>query len=103
MQSHTWAAPIALVDGAPINLVPLPSDRKLCHLLSHQVDMEVPMTVTPHLDQIERKYRSLKDKISEARQHPSIDDLELAELKRRKLQLKDELEKLRQEERKSSR
>jgi hypothetical protein len=65
--------------------------------------MEVPMTVTPHLDQIERKYRSLKNKISEARQHPSIDDLELAELKRRKLQLKDELEKLRQEERKSSR
>ena len=59
------------------------------------------MTVTPHLDQIERKYRSLKDKIYEARQHPSIDDLELAELKRRKLQLKDELEKLRQEERKN--
>jgi hypothetical protein len=65
--------------------------------------MEVPMTATPHLDQIERKYRSLKNKISEARQHPSIDYLELAELKRRKLQLKDELEKLRQEERKSSR
>ncbi|MBV9138371.1 MAG: DUF465 domain-containing protein, partial [Hyphomicrobiales bacterium] len=40
------------------------------------------MTATPHLDQIERKYRSLKDKISEARQHPSVDDLELAELKR---------------------
>jgi hypothetical protein len=65
--------------------------------------MEVPMTVTPHLDQIERKYRSLKDKIYEARQHPSIDDLELAELKRQKLQLKDELEKLRQEEGKTSR
>jgi hypothetical protein len=64
--------------------------------------MEVPMTATPHLDQIERKYRSLKNKISEARQHPSIDDLELAELKRRKLQLKDELEKLRHGEPQSS-
>ena len=61
------------------------------------------MTATPHLDRIERKYQSLKDRISEARQHPSIDDLELVELKRQKLQLKDELEKLRQEERKSSR
>ena len=53
------------------------------------------MTATPHLDQIERKYQSLKDRIWQARQHPSMDDLQLAELKRRKLQLKDELEKLR--------
>lgn len=53
------------------------------------------MTAATHLDQIERKYQALKDKISEARLHPSIDGLELAELKRRKLQLKDELEKLR--------
>ena len=57
------------------------------------------MTATPHLDQMERKYRSLKDRISEARQHPSIDDLELAELKREKLLLKDELERLRHEAR----
>jgi hypothetical protein len=57
--------------------------------------MEAPMTSSPHLDQIERKYQSLKDQISEARQHPSISDLELAELKRQKLHLKDELEKLR--------
>ena len=56
------------------------------------------MTATPHLDRIERKYQSLKDRISEARQHPSMDDLELVELKRQKLQLKDELEKLRQTE-----
>jgi hypothetical protein len=57
--------------------------------------MEAPMTATPHLDQVERRYQSLKDRISQARQHPSIDDLELAELKRQKLQLKDELERLR--------
>jgi len=56
------------------------------------------MTATPHLDQVERKYQSLKDQISRARQHPGIDELELAELKRRKLQLKDELEKLRHDE-----
>jgi hypothetical protein len=56
--------------------------------------MEAPMS-SPHLDQIERKYQTLKDQISEARQHPSISDLELAELKRQKLHLKDELERLR--------
>jgi hypothetical protein len=48
---------------------------------------------------MERKYRSLKDRISEARQHPGIDDLELAEMKREKLHLKDELERLRQQAR----
>ncbi len=64
--------------------------------------MEAPMTSTPHLDQIERKYQSLKDQISEARHHPSIDDLELAELKRQKLLLKDELERLRHSEPQSS-
>ena len=53
------------------------------------------MTATPHLDQIERKYQSLKDRIEEARQHPSVDNLELTELKRQKLHLKDELERLR--------
>jgi hypothetical protein len=57
--------------------------------------MEAPMTTSAHLDQIERKYQALKDQIEEARQHPSIDDLELAELKRQKLHLKDELERLR--------
>jgi len=56
------------------------------------------MPSTPHLDQIERKYQSIKDQISEARQHLSIDDLELAELKRQKLHLKDELERLRHSE-----
>jgi hypothetical protein len=72
--------------------------RATCVNLDGRVDMEAPMTATPHLDQIERKYQSLKDQISRARQHPSIDELELAELKRRKLQLKDELEKLRHDE-----
>lgn len=60
------------------------------------------MTATHHLDQIERKYQSLKDRISEARQHPSVDDLELAELKRQKLRLKDELERRRHAEQASS-
>src|SRR5262249_38411080 len=73
-----------------------------CVNLGSRGDMEAPMAATPPLDQIEAKYLSLKDQISRARQHPSIDELELAEMKRRKLQLKDELEKLRHDEMQAS-
>ena len=89
---------IAHVDDAPSRAIaPFPSDGS-CARFQGWVAMEAPMTSTPHLDQIERKYQTLKDQISQARQHPSIDDLELAELKRQKLHLKDELERLRQSE-----
>jgi hypothetical protein len=40
------------------------------------------------------RHRMLEDELSEALQHPSIDDFTLAELKRRKLQLKDEMARL---------
>jgi hypothetical protein len=40
----------------------------------------------------------LKREIQEAQAHPGFDDLEVAALKRRKLQLKDEIAKLRQEQ-----
>jgi hypothetical protein len=49
-----------------------------------------------HLAQLEQSHASLEIEIHEAQKHPSIDDLALAELKRRKLQLKDEIERLRQ-------
>jgi hypothetical protein len=39
----------------------------------------------------------LEHEISDALQHPSIDDLTLVELKRRKLQVKDEIARLRQD------
>ncbi|EJW12472.1 hypothetical protein A33M_2044 [Rhodovulum sp. PH10] len=38
----------------------------------------------------------LEQELSEALQHPSVDDLHLAELKRRKLQLKDEIVRMQQ-------
>ncbi|MFL5004189.1 MAG: YdcH family protein, partial [Microvirga sp.] len=38
---------------------------------------------------------ALEREIQDAMGHPSIDDLKIAELKRRKLQLKDEITKLR--------
>ena len=55
------------------------------------------MSMQSHLAELEKRHRALEDEITEALAHPSIDDLKIAELKRRKLQVKDEIARLRQE------
>jgi hypothetical protein len=55
------------------------------------------MSIQEHLAELERQHRALEAELQEARTHPSVDDLKIAELKRRKLQLKDEIERLRQQ------
>jgi hypothetical protein len=53
------------------------------------------MSIQTHLTELELKHKTLESEIAEAQQHPSIDDLAIHELKRRKLHLKDEIERLR--------
>jgi hypothetical protein len=53
------------------------------------------MAIQAHLAELERKHESLENELHEALLHPSVDDLQVAELKRRKLQVKDEIERLR--------
>jgi hypothetical protein len=53
------------------------------------------MTIESHLSQLQKKHFALETELADAIQHPSVDDLEIAELKRRKLVIKDEIEKLR--------
>jgi hypothetical protein len=48
------------------------------------------------LAELEQRHRVLEDQINEMLAHPGTDDLKVAELKRRKLQLKDEIARLRQ-------
>jgi hypothetical protein len=55
------------------------------------------MAIESHLAELERKHQALKQEINEALNHPSTDDLTVAELKRRKLYVKDEIARLRQE------
>ena len=55
------------------------------------------MGIQSHLAERERRHRALEDEINEALAHPSTDDLKVAELKRRKLQVKDEIARLRQD------
>jgi hypothetical protein len=52
------------------------------------------MTIQAHLAALEQRHEKLNEEIAEALAHSSSDDLKIAELKRRKLQLKDEIERL---------
>ena len=52
------------------------------------------MPLNPHLVELESQHRALENEISEALAHPSTDDSKIAELKRRKLQVKDEIVRL---------
>jgi hypothetical protein len=55
------------------------------------------MAIESHLAELEKRHQALDQEISEALIHPSTDDLQIAELKRRKLQVKDEIARLRQD------
>jgi hypothetical protein len=53
------------------------------------------MSLQINLSELERRHQALEREIQDAMAHPSTDDLKIAELKRRKLQLKDEITRLR--------
>ena len=52
------------------------------------------MTTEGHIAALERRHKELDRKIEDEMAHLSHDDLAVAELKRRKLEIKDELQKL---------
>ena len=52
------------------------------------------MALQAHLVELERKHKSLENELHEALIHLPTDDLRIAELKRRKLMVKDQIERL---------
>lgn len=52
------------------------------------------MSIEAHLKKLENKRQALKEKLEDSLSHPSVDDLEIAEIKRQKLHLKDEITRL---------
>ena len=56
------------------------------------------MSLAGHIEELQRKHGDIEREINEAMAHPSVDDLEIVTLKRRKLALKDEMEKLKAEQ-----
>ncbi|KQZ14801.1 MULTISPECIES: YdcH family protein [unclassified Mesorhizobium] len=53
------------------------------------------MSLASHLEELQKKHGDIEREIDEALLHPSVDDLDIINLKRRKLAIKDEIEKLR--------
>ena len=54
------------------------------------------MSMQSHLAELEKRHQALEEEINEALAHPAVDNLKVVELKRRKLQVKDEIARLRQ-------
>ena len=52
------------------------------------------MPLQNHLTELERKHQALERELQSAVNHPSMDDTRLVELKRKKLMLKDEINRL---------
>lgn len=52
------------------------------------------MAIQAHLVELERKHRILESELHEALKNLATDDVHIAELKRRKLLLKDQIERL---------
>jgi hypothetical protein len=52
------------------------------------------MSMEAHLAELKRRHRALEAEIAEALAHPWIDNLQIVELKRRKLLVKDEIASL---------
>lgn len=55
------------------------------------------MSLASHLEELERRHSEIEKEIDDAMAHPSVDDLEIVSLKRRKLALKDEMARLKVE------
>ena len=52
------------------------------------------MSPDVHLTELKAQHQALEEEISDALAHPSTDDTKIAELKRRKLHVKDEIARL---------
>jgi hypothetical protein len=53
------------------------------------------MSMQSHLAELVKKHQALESEITDCLAHPAVDDLKVVELKRRKLQVKEEIERLR--------
>ncbi len=56
------------------------------------------MTVVEHVEALRAKHSALKQAVEEENQRPHPDEFRIAELKREKLRIKDEIAKLRGED-----
>ena len=58
---------------------------------SYSTTWRTSMSLQTHLVELEKKHKALENALASALAHPSASDVELAEMKRKKLHLKDEI------------
>ncbi|MES2845982.1 MAG: DUF465 domain-containing protein [Pseudomonadota bacterium] len=54
------------------------------------------MTIASHLQELRRKHETLSDQVEQFQRSPGTDALKIAELKKQKLKLKEEITRLQQ-------
>lgn len=52
------------------------------------------MSLSSHLQELKKKHQSLSEAVEQAQRSPSIDGLDVSAMKKRKLRLKEEIERL---------
>jgi hypothetical protein len=55
---------------------------------------EDAMTLSSHLQELRKKHQYLSEQVEAAQRSPSTDDLEIIDLKKQKLRLKEEIQRL---------
>jgi hypothetical protein len=55
---------------------------------------EGQMTVQAHLESLQKKHVALEEKLHFAMASPSVDDREIADIKRMKLKIKDQIQRI---------
>lgn len=73
--------------------MPLDKGGKVCDDIVVQLMKGVTMTSQTYITSLERRHQDLERKISEEMRHPARDALLIAALKRKKLELKDQMSK----------
>lgn len=52
------------------------------------------MSLSSHLTELRKKHQHLSDEVEMAQRSPAFDDLQITELKKQKLKVKEEIERL---------
>jgi len=52
------------------------------------------MSLSSHLQELQKKHEILSRQVEEAQRSPGVDDLKIGEMKKQKLRLKEEIERI---------
>ena len=69
--------------------------KRLC--VGSHPNLENGMSLKHHIDELVNKHQALESELREAMAHPATTDSQLAEIKRRKLKIKDEITRIERE------